>query len=83
MPEPYQLFVDSPTSPPLSPDQPIANLAEAVARLAEATEKLAAQHERLWDALPPRTRAKLLGLSTRGERARRKRAELQNILRAT
>lgn len=56
------------------------DIVAAVRELAGATRQLAEQHERLWMALPPRTRAQLLGISTRAERNRRKKAEIARAL---
>jgi hypothetical protein len=53
--------------------------AKATAELARGARELAAQNERMWLALPPRTRAMLLGISPRAERYRRNKAEIQRL----
>ncbi|MFA5262380.1 MAG: hypothetical protein WC378_01045 [Opitutaceae bacterium] len=54
--------------------------AKATQELARSSLALADQLDRLWLALPPRTRAKLLGISTSAERARRAKSELMRLV---
>ena len=63
-------------------EQAIADLAKATADHAKATRELNELHERLWLALPPRTRAAMLGISSRAEWQRRKKAELKKLCEA-
>lgn len=69
-------------------DEAIRELAAALREQAAASreqtqqaKRLADLHDRLWLALPPRTRAKMLGISTSAERARRAKLETDIFLR--
>jgi hypothetical protein len=59
----------------------ILELAAATREQARQAKRLADLHDTLWLALPPRTRAKLLGISTSAERARRAKLEAELLLR--